>query len=114
MVTNAIRSARRRQVEAQNFEIRKNVLKYDDVMNRQRQVIYDERRRVLEGEDLHEQIRHMIDDAVDGLRRRRDRRRASPRSGTSTSSGPRSSTLYPVSRHASTSSRRTPAATGRR
>ena len=54
------------QVEAQNFEIRKNVLKYDDVLNRQREVIYAERRRVLEGEDLHEQIRHFIDDVVDG------------------------------------------------
>ena len=54
------------QVEAQNFEIRKNVLKYDEVLNRQRTVIYDERRRVLEGEDLHEQVRHMIDDVVEG------------------------------------------------
>jgi len=64
MVTNAIRSAQS-QVEAQNFEIRKNVLKYDEVMNRQRVVIYEERRRVLEGADLHEQIRHMIDDTVE-------------------------------------------------
>ncbi|HEU4913523.1 MAG TPA: preprotein translocase subunit SecA [Actinomycetes bacterium] len=65
MVTNAIRSAQT-QVEAQNFEIRKNVLKYDEVLNRQRTVIYQERRRVLEGEDLHEQIRHMVDDVVEG------------------------------------------------
>jgi len=65
MVTNAIRSAQT-QVEAQNFEIRKNVLKYDEVLNRQRTVIYDERRRVLEGEDLHEQIRHMVDDVIEG------------------------------------------------
>jgi len=64
MVTNAIRSAQT-QVEAQNFEIRKNVLKYDEVLNRQRTVIYDERRRVLEGADLHEQIRHMVDDTVE-------------------------------------------------
>ena len=64
MVTNAIRSAQT-QVEEQNFEIRKNVLKYDEVLNRQRTVIYDERRRVLEGEDLHEQIRHMIDDTIE-------------------------------------------------
>ncbi len=48
---NAIRSAQT-QVEAQNFEIRKNVLKYDDVMNRQREVIYGERRLVLEGKDI--------------------------------------------------------------
>jgi len=65
MVSNAIRSAQT-QVEAQNFEIRKNVLKYDEVMNRQRVVIYDERRRVLEGEDLHEQVRTFLDDTVDG------------------------------------------------
>jgi preprotein translocase subunit SecA len=63
MVTNAIRSAQT-QVEAQNFEIRKDVLKYDEVLNRQRQVIYEERRRVLEGADLHEQVRHMVDDTV--------------------------------------------------
>ncbi len=65
MVTNAIRSAQT-QVEAQNFEIRKNVLKYDEVLNRQRTVIYDERRKVLKGADLHEQIRHMVDDVVEG------------------------------------------------
>ncbi len=64
IVSNAIRSAQS-QVEAQNFEIRKNVLKYDDVMNRQRLVIYEERRRVLEGEDLHEQIAPMIDDTIE-------------------------------------------------
>ena len=52
MVTQAIKSAQT-QVEQQNFEIRKNVLKYDEVMNKQRTVIYDERRRVLDGEDLH-------------------------------------------------------------
>src|SRR6476620_7727241 len=51
MVSRSIQSAQS-QVEAQNYEIRKNVLKYDDVLNRQRQVIYDERRRVLEGEDM--------------------------------------------------------------
>ena len=63
MVSRAIQSAQS-QVEARNFEIRKNVLKYDDVLNRQRQVIYSERRRVLEGADLHEQVRHFIDDVV--------------------------------------------------
>ncbi|MFB9904805.1 preprotein translocase subunit SecA [Allokutzneria oryzae] len=63
MVTRAIRSAQT-QVEQQNFEIRKNVLKYDEVMNLQRKVIYAERRRVLEGEDLREQVEHMIRDVV--------------------------------------------------
>ncbi len=65
MVTNAIRSAQS-QVEAQNFEIRKDVLKYDDVLNRQRLVVYDERRRVLEGEDIEEQVREFIRDTVTG------------------------------------------------
>jgi preprotein translocase subunit SecA len=64
MVTRAIASAQS-QVEQQNFETRKNVLKYDEVLNRQREVIYGERRRVLEGEDLHEQIRHFMDDTID-------------------------------------------------
>jgi len=65
VVTRAIRSAQT-QVEQQNFEIRKDVLKYDDVMNRQRVVIYSERRKVLEGADLHEQIREMVDEVVAG------------------------------------------------
>lgn len=64
-VTGAIANAQG-QVESQNFESRKNVLKYDDVMNRQREVIYGERRRVLEGADLEEQIRGFIDDVVAG------------------------------------------------
>ncbi|MEE1937832.1 preprotein translocase subunit SecA [Streptomyces sp. TRM 70361] len=64
MVTRAIASAQS-QVEQQNFEIRKNVLKYDEVLNRQREVIYGERRRVLEGEDLHEQIIHFMDDTIE-------------------------------------------------
>ena len=73
MVTRAIKSAQT-QVEQQNFEIRKNVLKYDEVLNRQRKVIYAERRRVLEGEDLHEQIRQHDRRRGHRLRRRRHRR----------------------------------------
>jgi preprotein translocase subunit SecA len=65
MVTRAIRSAQT-QVEQQNMEIRKNVLKYDEVMNQQRSIIYAERRRVLEGEDLREQVMHMLSDVVRG------------------------------------------------
>jgi preprotein translocase subunit SecA len=64
-VTRSIRSAQT-QVEQQNFEIRKDVLKYDDVLNRQRKVIYGERRRVLEGADLHEQIRDMLNEVITG------------------------------------------------
>ena len=63
VVTRAIRSAQT-QVEQQNFEIRKDVLKYDDVLNRQRHVIYDERHRVLEGADLKEQILRMTDEVI--------------------------------------------------
>src|SRR5437762_3427453 len=63
MVSRQIKSAQT-QIEAQNAEIRKNVLKYDEVLNKQRQVIYAERKRVLNGEDLHEQVQHMIDDVT--------------------------------------------------
>jgi len=63
MVSRSIAGAQS-QVEAQNFETRKNVLKYDDVLNRQRQVIYEERRQVVEGADVHEQIRMFINDVV--------------------------------------------------
>lgn len=63
MVTNAIKSAQT-QVESQNFEMRKNVLKYDEVMNSQRKVIYAERRQILEGLDLRDQVRAMIDDTI--------------------------------------------------
>ncbi|WP_336027832.1 preprotein translocase subunit SecA [Geodermatophilus sp. FMUSA9-8] len=63
MVTRAIRSAQT-QVEQQNFEVRKDVLKYDEVLNRQRTVIYEERRKVLDGEDLHDQVQHVLDEVV--------------------------------------------------
>jgi preprotein translocase subunit SecA len=63
MVSRQIKSAQT-QIEAQNAEIRKNVLKYDEVMNKQRVVIYTERKKVLNGEDLHDQVRNMLDDVV--------------------------------------------------
>ncbi|WFE96483.1 preprotein translocase subunit SecA [Micromonospora sp. WMMD987] len=63
MVTRQIKNAQA-QIEGQNAEIRKNVLKYDEVLNKQRQVIYAERLRVLNGEDLSDQVRNMIDDTV--------------------------------------------------
>ncbi|WP_433328759.1 preprotein translocase subunit SecA [Spirillospora sp. CA-294931] len=65
IVSNAIRSAQS-QVEQQNFEMRKNVLKYDEVLNRQRKVIYAERRKVLEHADLGDQVRRMIEEVVNG------------------------------------------------
>ncbi len=63
MVSNAIRSAQT-QVESLNFEMRKNVLKYDDVMNRQREVIYAERREVLEGRDIKDQVQEFMVETV--------------------------------------------------
>ncbi|MBY4274122.1 preprotein translocase subunit SecA [Rhodococcus fascians] len=63
MVSKAIKSAQT-QVEQQNFEIRKNVLKYDEVMNQQRTVIYEERRRILEGADMEGQVEGMITDVI--------------------------------------------------
>ena len=64
MLTNAIENAQR-QVESRNFQTRKNVLQYDDVMNTQRKVIYEERRKVLDGEDLHEAIQAMLHNMVE-------------------------------------------------
>jgi preprotein translocase subunit SecA len=56
-----------KKVEEQNFVMRKNVLKYDDVMNTQRQVIYEQRRRVLDGEDLSGDVREWIDEVVEAV-----------------------------------------------
>ena len=66
MVSRSIASAQH-QVEARNFEIRKNVLKYDDVMTGQRETIYGERRKVLEGEDMGPQMRAFMESLVTGL-----------------------------------------------
>ncbi|CAN5400060.1 preprotein translocase subunit SecA [soil metagenome] len=63
VVSRAIRSAQS-QVEARNAEIRKNVLKYDDVLNRQREAIYGDRRHILEGDDLQERVSHFLEDVV--------------------------------------------------
>src|SRR5215211_5254076 len=64
ILSNQIEGAQKK-VEEQNFVARKNVLKYDDVLNIQRQVIYDQRRRVLDGEDLSEDIGQWIDEVVE-------------------------------------------------
>ena len=63
-VTASIASAQS-QVEAQNFEIRKNLLKYDDVMNRQRHAVYSDRRKVLEGADVESRLRATVDTVVE-------------------------------------------------
>ncbi|WP_025209640.1 preprotein translocase subunit SecA [Hippea sp. KM1] len=66
MITRSIENAQKK-VEAYNFEIRKNLLEYDDVMNKQRQVIYQQRRSILEGKDLKEDILGYIDSIVEDL-----------------------------------------------
>ncbi|NUU04731.1 preprotein translocase subunit SecA [Leifsonia sp. C5G2] len=66
VVSRAIRSAQS-QVEARNAEIRKNVLKYDDVLNRQREAIYSDRRHILEGDDLHERVQQFLTDVIDDI-----------------------------------------------
>ncbi|MBT1164081.1 preprotein translocase subunit SecA [Bifidobacterium felsineum] len=63
-VTKGVRTAQK-AVESRNYEIRKNVLKYDDVMNKQRTVIYSERQAVLKGEDIHEDVERFIADTVE-------------------------------------------------
>ncbi|HQG70945.1 MAG TPA: preprotein translocase subunit SecA, partial [Rhodoglobus sp.] len=63
VVSRAIRSAQS-QVEARNAEIRKNVLKYDDVLNRQREAIYSDRRHILEGDDLQDRVSKFLDDVI--------------------------------------------------
>jgi len=66
MLTKRIEGAQKR-VEEYHFDIRKNVLKYDDVLNMQRQVIYDERRAVLAGEDMREEVLEWIDEVVQAI-----------------------------------------------
>ena len=66
MLTKIIESSQKK-VEGRNFSIRKNVLNYDDVMNRQREIIYNQRAEALNGEDLHENILKMIDDLVKNM-----------------------------------------------
>src|SRR5690606_16628779 len=77
MVTRAIENAQRK-VESRNFTMRKHVLEYDDVLNQQRTVIYAQRRRVLEGEDLREHVLDMMDQVVDDLLERYASREADP------------------------------------
>jgi len=66
VVSRAIRSAQA-QVEGRNAEIRKNVLKYDDVLNRQREAIYGDRRHILEGDDLHERTQKFLENVIDDV-----------------------------------------------
>ena len=64
MITNTLESAQKK-LEGRNFEIRKNVLKYDDVMNQQREIIYGQRRKVLDGEDISTEMHKMLRENID-------------------------------------------------
>ena len=66
LISKAIENAQKR-VEGQNFDIRKHLLEYDDVMNRQRQVIYEQRKKVLKGEALWDDVEEMLEEMVDGM-----------------------------------------------
>ena len=66
MISKAIENAQKR-VEAQNFEIRKNLLEYDDVMNEQRKVVYQERRKILEGKEVIDSLKSSVEDVIDEL-----------------------------------------------
>lgn len=65
-ISRAIENAQKR-VEGQNFDIRKHLLEYDDVMNKQRKVIYEQRKKVLRGESLWEDIQEMVEEVTNGL-----------------------------------------------
>ena len=78
-MSRAIENAQRR-VEAHNFEIRKHLLEYDNVMNQQREVIYSQRREVLAGQDLKQSVQEMIEEQV-GRNRRSLRGREGPSGG---------------------------------
>ena len=66
ILSNTIEGAQKK-IEARNFDIRKHVLNYDDVMNKQREIIYGERQKVLSGDDIHENIMSMIESVVDNI-----------------------------------------------
>ena len=66
LLTKQIEAAQKR-IEARNYEIRKSVLQYDDVMNKQREIIYSQRRQVLMGEDVHDHIMNMLDSLIDEI-----------------------------------------------
>ena len=66
MISNAVESAQKK-VEGKNFSIRKHVLQYDDVMNSQREIIYAQRKQVLDGDNLKDNVLHMIDDSIERM-----------------------------------------------
>ena len=87
MLSKQIEGAQKK-VEEQNFLIRKRVLEYDDVMNQQREIIYEYRDRILEGEDMSDTAREQIADVVERMAERVPARATSPRTGTSTAVHP--------------------------
>ena len=106
MLSNVVEKAQVK-VEELNFMRRKNVLKYDEVMNEQRRVIYDQRQRILMGEDFGEQVREMVAELVEGTVRGASRASSTPRTGTSTRCSSASSrSTRRRSRRATSTSRR--------
>ena len=97
MVTRSIERAQK-QVEAQNFAVRKHLLEYDDVMNKQRTAVYDMRRMILEGKNTREHVLGLADEVLDwyldnyASEKRRPRRRGTSRACTSPSRRPSAST----------------------
>ena len=82
LISRSVESAQKK-VEEQNFQIRKRVLEYDDVMNKQREVIYGQRQRILSGDDLREDVLGIIERILrDQVALFTGTSRASPRSGT--------------------------------
>ena len=109
MVTKAIERAQR-TVEDRNFEIRKDVLKYDEVMNEQRKVIYQRRQQILDGGDLRDESLDAIEGAIDHVVDARAATATSPRTGTSTSSSRQAQDVFPtrVTQRAARRARRAP------
>ena len=102
MVTKAIERAQR-TVEDRNFEIRKDVLKYDEVMNEQRKVIYKRRQQILDGGDLRDEAFTAIDDAIERVVLTHCPA-STPKTGTSTSSRSQLHTVFPQRRSRATRS----------
>ena len=105
MVTKAIERAQR-TVEDRNFEIRKDVLKYDEVMNEQRKIIYRRRQQILDGEDLREEAIDAVESAVSSAWSTGSVPVSSSRTGTSTSCSTRCASTSPCASRASRSTKR--------
>ena len=103
MLSKQIEGAQKK-VEEQNFLIRKRVLEYDDVMNQQREIVYEYRDRILEGEDMSETAREQIRDVIERHRATSTSRATTSRTGTSTGLFTQLEQMCPARRSTSTTS----------